>query len=118
MLRRTRVVLVAASLLAFPAAAWAQVGASSSPSSGVGATTTSTICYQALSDVILCSPNPPPPGARIVVPGAPPLSAPGGGCLAANGSVCSGSGQAINGSDSSGCSTALNDSTASGGDCG
>lgn len=118
MLRRTRVALLAAVALGFPAVAWAQVGGSSSPSSSVGATTTSTVCYQALSDVVLCSPNPPPPGAQIVVRGAPPLSAPGGGCLAVNGSVCSGNGQAINGSDSSGCSTALNDSTASGGDCG
>ena len=43
--------------------------------------------------------------------------APGGGCLAANGSVCSGQGTAIDGSVSSGCATAVNDSTASGGNC-
>jgi hypothetical protein len=49
--------------------------------------------------------------------GSPALQTPGGGCLAANGSVCSGQGTAIDGSVSSGCSTALDDSTASGSGC-
>jgi hypothetical protein len=73
----------------------------------------------------------PPAGGSVSCPGpngitgnisatgreAPQPQAPDGGCLAANGSVCSGQGTAINGSDSSGCSTAVNDATASGGNC-
>ena len=61
--------------------------------------------------------------------GADPTGQTSGGCLAAHGSVCSGSGAAIDGSTSSGdavavggstasgCSTALDGSTASGGNC-
>ena len=49
--------------------------------------------------------------------GSPELQTRGGGCLAANGSVCSGQGTAIDESVSSGCATAINDSTASGGNC-
>ena len=115
---RIRLALAIAGVLAVPAGAWAQAS-NPAPSQGtVAATTTTTICYQALSDVILCGPNPPPPGAAIVPPTSSRVASPGdGGCVAVNRSVCSGSGLAENGSDSSGCATALNDSTASGGDC-
>lgn len=112
-MRKARAAGAALILLGVPSYAWAQ---STSGSTAGPGTPPTTLCYQALSDVILCSPNPPPPGARIVLPGGgSPTPAAGGGCLATNGSVCSGTGEAINGSDSSGCATAVNDSTASGG---
>jgi hypothetical protein len=56
-------------------------------------------------------------GSQQQAQGSQQQQAPGGGCLAANGSVCSGQGTAIDGSVSSGCSTAVDDATASGGNC-